>query len=507
MLRKSEYFELTDKYINSELTQPELTEFEAQMAFDSDLTSELNLHRDVEQAIAEQDVTELRNSLNQIIQNNTDSAENKDICVMDAFSFGLAEEFNSNQSNQAKLNNIGDIGHSFPKIHLFQHKIAAKENIHQFYKEQFDSPEQAQDDYQFNPFDEELFAEVQNALEETDIADIRANLSQIAQSLSSHQYSTQDIEDYIYNVMDETTRLMFDQKLSINPDLANEVELIAEVDLALAESDIMDLRASLNAIQKTEAQNGVSFKDIENYISLEMNQDEIASFEQELASNAKLQHEIALVKDIDAALVEDDIMALRVKLQSITSEIAAEKQSERSFAARFKTKRFAISTIAASLVLLLGLSGILSWQSSQNDIYSQFYSKYEATGAVRSAEMNANKTLSEALNKYENKDYQAALELFNQLIAADQNNMAGHFYSAVSLQETGKYLNAISEYQTVINNNDNLFTQQAQWYSALCYLQINDEKKAVRQFRKIAENKGFYQAKAQQVLKKIKISD
>ena len=504
MLRKSEYFELTDMYINSELTQPELNEFEAQMAFGSDLAAELNLHLDVEKAIDEQDVICLRNSLNQIIQNNTESAENKNICVMDTFNFGLAEEFNAKESNPSKLSNIDSIGHSFPKIHLFQHKIAAKENIHQFYKEQFDAVEQTQDDYQFNPFDEQLFAEVQNALEETDIADIRANLTQIARSMSSHQYSAQDIEDYIYNAMEESTRSVFEQELAINPDLANEVKLITELDFALAESDIMDLRASLNAIQKTENQHSASLKDIESYINLEMNQEEMASFEQELADSAKLQHEIALVKDIDAALVEDEIMALRLKLQNIASEIAAEKQAERSFAARFKTKRFTIPTIAASLILLIGLSGILSRHSSQNDVYSQFYSKYEAAGTVRSAEMNTNKTLADAPNKYENKDYKAALDLFNQVIANDQNNMAGHFYAAVSLQETGKYTNAINEYQTVINNNDNLFTQQAQWYSALCYLQTNDEKKAVKQFRKIAENKGFYQASALQILKKIK---
>ncbi len=77
MLRKSEYFEITDKYINSELTQPELTEFEAQMAFDSDLASELNLHRDVEQALTEKEVISLRNTLGQIVQNQADSVYNE----------------------------------------------------------------------------------------------------------------------------------------------------------------------------------------------------------------------------------------------------------------------------------------------------------------------------------------------------------------------------------------------------------------------------------------------
>jgi len=53
-----------------------------------------------------------------------------------------------------------------------------------------------------------------------------------------------------------------------------------------------------------------------------------------------------------------------------------------------------------------------------------------------------------------------------------------HFYSGASFQETGQYKNAINEYQMVINDKDNLFIEQAQWYIGLCYLQTNDSKKA-----------------------------
>jgi tetratricopeptide (TPR) repeat protein len=81
--------------------------------------------------------------------------------------------------------------------------------------------------------------------------------------------------------------------------------------------------------------------------------------------------------------------------------------------------------------------------------------------------------------------------------------MAGHFYSGVALQETGKYQNAIQQYQTVITNKDNLFMEQAQWYIGLCYLQTNENKKAYKIFRKIATNEGFYQQKADAILQKI----
>ena len=109
--------------------------------------------------------------------------------------------------------------------------------------------------------------------------------------------------------------------------------------------------------------------------------------------------------------------------------------------------------------------------------------------------------------KYENQDYTAALDLFNQVILSNPGNMAGHFYAGVSLQETGRYRNAIKEYESVIENKDNLFTEQAEWYTGLCYLQTNEDKKAFKQFKKIAQGEGFYQQKAEAILRKMKYTE
>lgn len=507
MIRNTEYFEQADKYINSEMTLPELKEFEAQMAIDSDLADELNLHIEVKQAACEKDIIDLRNNLNQIVQNNTESAYNENISVLDSFSFNLAEENLGNKLNQISTENLMNFGKSFPKIHLYQHKVAGKENIHQFYKEQFDSTIANNQEPEFSSLDEKLFDDVQSALEEIDIAELRANLKQVAQSIPAHQYSSEDIENYIQNQMDHELKVQFEEELAINASLALEVQLTKEIDMAVAESDIMDLRANLNRIQHTEIQNTASIEDLENYISNELSLEEMASFDAELASNTRLQEEINLIKNINTALAEDDVMRLRNNLHNIAAQAAAEKQNQRAFAGKFNLKRIVTSTVAASIIVLLGLSGVLTKQQSTSDIYQKFYSKYEIAGTVRSANINENKIFNLALQKFENKDYTEAINLFGQVISNDPSNMAGHFYSGISLQENGKYSSAMSEYKTVIENKDNLFTEQAEWYTGLCLLQTNENKKAYKQFKKIAESKGFYQQKANDILKKIKFSD
>ncbi len=507
MIQKSEYFEQADLYINSGLSQEKLIEFESQMAFDLDLVNEVKLQQEVQYALCEQDVIDLRNNLCQIVQNKSDiinNANNENL-----FSFDLAEEsLTGKKLNQINVDSLLDIESSFPKIHLYQHKVAAKENIHQFYKEQFNFSATSNYDDELSPFDEEILADVKAAMDENDITELRANLKQVALSMPAHKYSSEEIEDYIFNRMMPETKNMFEKELAINSSLEREVLLIKDINLAIAENDIIDLRANLNKIQHSEIQHSASIEELEKYINNELSLEQLASFEENLSSNKKLQNEIELVKDIDKALAEPDVMLLRSNLQNIAQQNVAKKQKERLFIGKFSIRHLIpYTSVAVSIIFFLAISGIFSASESSSEIYKKFYNKYEMAGTVRSADLNENITFALALQKYENKQYEEALKLFSKVVAEDPDNMASHFYSGISLQETGRYNKAIHEYETVIVNKDNLFTEQAEWYTGLCLLQTDNNKKAYKLFKKIALSKGFYQQKAELILKKINYTE
>jgi len=471
------------------------------MEFDSDLADELNLQLDVTQAVAENDIINLRNTLNQITLNQE---ENQLAGVLNAFSFGLSEEFSSFNKLASKAGaDLQNITHSFPKIHLYQHQVAGKENIHQFYKEQ-EGSDSISDEEAFSAYEEDIFSEVRNALEESDILDIRANLKQIAQSLPDHQYSSQDIDNYILNLMDPQEKIMFENELSVNPALAHDLQLIKDLDLACQENDIISLRASLTEIQKAEFNPTSRIQEIEGYIYDELSEEEMASFEAELTANKGLAEEIELVRNVDRAIAENDVMSLRNNLQDIAGSIAAEKQTQQSVFNRFIARKVIISSVAASLILLLGITGLLTRQASEDKLYQKFYAAYQTTGINRSAGLAANPDMSAALQKFDNKEYANAAELFQKVINQNPHDPAASFYAGAALQEIGKYPNAINRYMAVIENKDNMFFEQAQWYIGLCYLQTNDTKKAYKHFKKIAENQGFYQEKAQAIIRKMK---
>ena len=67
MIRKSDYIEQIDKYLNEELEQPELSLFEIQVDSDSDLAEDINLLKEIDGAIAESELIALRKNINAIL--------------------------------------------------------------------------------------------------------------------------------------------------------------------------------------------------------------------------------------------------------------------------------------------------------------------------------------------------------------------------------------------------------------------------------------------------------
>lgn len=69
---------------------------------------------------------------------------------------------------------------------------------------------------------------------------------------------------------------MIAQEMMINEALAAEIELFGEIDMAIAESDIMGLRASLGEIMGVETSHTRSVNEIDDYITGSLDDSELA---------------------------------------------------------------------------------------------------------------------------------------------------------------------------------------------------------------------------------------
>lgn len=505
MIRKSNISQYIDRFLSQELTGDELKEFNAERAINPDIQEELELQQEIEEAIQETDVMELRNNLQAIM--NQESQKQETLAEDKQYSFELSEDVSSFKEfkSPVSISDIISFGQSLPKLHLAQHKVAEKENIHQFYKEQFDQSNSADDEFALTPEDEALFNEVQQAIAENDVADLRANLQQIAANMPAHEFSTTEIDQYINQELDSGRLKELEEELAINDGLKQDIEFSLELDQAVGEVDIMDLRASLQNIRETESSTSRKMAEIDQFINQELSEAEQDSFETELSNNPDLAAELELHREIEASLQEQDIMNLREKLGRISKDIIQQKRKERSFIARIPNSRIAVATIAASLILLISISSLLSRHKAVNEqeLYSEYFRPYEATGIFRSNDSNLDNKLSLALHEYNEDNYTKAVSLFQDVLKYDKDNPVGNFYQAMALQELGQYDQAIASYSQVIKAKNNLFIEQAEWYTALCLLQNDNRKKAGKQFQRIADNKGYYSDKASAILRKL----
>lgn len=205
---------------------------------------------------------------------------------------------------------------------------------------------------------------------------------------------------------------------------------------------------------------------IERYNAGEMSDEEKKWFQKELTGNDKLRNEVNLRKSTDEVLKHQDIISLRDKLSVI------EKRSKESIANR-KSKKAALAKYAALVAGLILVGSVTLFQSkniSNDEVMSRYYERYEPTTTLRSGNYEADNDFSQAVVLYKSNDYFNAALLFSKVLESSPNYMQSQFLHGVSKFEVEQYPDAERSLSSVINDNDNYFIENAQWYLALCYV-------------------------------------
>lgn len=242
---------------------------------------------------------------------------------------------------------------------------------------------------------------------------------------------------------------------------------------------------------------------IDRFLSGEMNKQECLDFQQQVERLPELARELQLERDIISSLEDQDVVAFRKKLIQINSERKQPVTEMKTKTAFYKEKWYLIAATAAVLILLGGSLSVLVPRSYSNQhLFKMYYSSDNTLEVTRSG--NAN--LVEAIREFQQKDFDAAGELFSDILREDGSNIAIRFYAGIASIETGKIDNAISSFKYIINDDNNLYIEHAQWYLGLCYLRNDQSDKAISQFHEIAENpNSYYKAEALKILEKVQV--
>ena len=351
------------------------------------------------------------------------------------------------------------------------------------------------------------------------------------------------IEKFLHHELTEEELKKFRRELATNPGLKEDVELHSQVEKAVQQKDIMNLRAHLQRISGREepeqkdyifalSEELSSFKKPgQPFSSLDIQKMKagmplLHMFRHNRALNEQVHPDIPvpaagkeefirhlnnplcgnpdLDRDIHSAIREEDILQLREQLSLINEAFKQEKRRKRSMFIPFSRSKAAILSIAASVIIIFCLNGVISRNngSGNTDLYKSFYQPYPASATTRSG--HGDNGMQLALKQFNNVNYDEALRFFEELRKKDAGNPAINFYSGMACEEKGRFKEAITFYRQVIEEKHNLFVEQAEWYSGLCYLRTNN-KQAYDQLSKIAEKNGYYSPQATALLKKMEI--
>jgi hypothetical protein len=492
MTHNTNFFDLIEDYCLNQLEVEIKLQFEAELLVNPELRNEMELWTEIQSAIEEKEILTLRDKLEKV------TLQNKPVACYNE-SFDLLNDFSDVQEiseilSPEELINFYD---SLPKVHAYHHISATNENIHHFYKKQNGSEVKSVEndliDFDFSEFDG-----LEEAILEKDILQFRQTLKQVAKSVEP-QFTVEEIDEYINGELNETDLFDFERDLFQNRSLRDEVKLHKDIDLAVQESDVMNLRNQMSNILQTETSWNVSEKSIEDYIDGVLEGELLDEFNFELQDNTDLMAEVELRRQVNDSIMEKDIFDLRKELKTIKESSEVKKVKMIIPETKIGQINFWRSSVAI-LVVLLGIAGVLrNGVVSVKNTYDNYYVAPEwSPERSLSAEVSL---LQKANMLYLDADYAKVVKL-----ESAKENPVLEFYKSASFQNLNKFNEAIAGYTKVINHGDNLFIEEAEWYRSLCYLKLGNQAMAKQELLAVIERKGHFEKDAKAVLRRIKYS-
>ena len=240
------------------------------------------------------------------------------------------------------------------------------------------------------------------------------------------------------------------------------------------------------------------------YLCESMPSDELEELEHRLEEDEELHQELVFYKDLREAVSEDDVMAYRSQIGDLFEK--KKQEGTRGSPGRWYRRRTSAMALAAGFTLLLaiismvymtrGVSGNLGQK-----VFMEHYKSYPAVVQTRSAGNQEAGLRQEAFRLYEEQQWSAAGDAFEQLLTQDKSSLEAHFYMALVQLEMDREEKALYHFEEVLYPGPSLYYDQALWYSGLTLMKAGRLEEAEPFFRKLKRQKGWKSEEAASILK------
>ncbi|MCX7986340.1 MAG: hypothetical protein N2662_05325 [Bacteroidales bacterium] len=211
--------------------------------------------------------------------------------------------------------------------------------------------------------------------------------------------------------------------------------------------------------------------------------------------------------EIEQILQDTQKQDFILTLQKVHAEYTGKNKSHHTLLLGKKGIRTAYLSIAASLVILLGIFGVIRftmYTSGKNyeDIFFKYYQTYPISYQSRSMQnVGEENLINMAIQAYENKEYYKAITLFSNIETSIPDcTLMASFYKGVSCIEVSDYKNALQSFNRVITAPYNSYTANAHWYIALTWLKLNNADESIKHLNWLVRNDRQLNEKAEEIL-------
>ncbi len=304
------------------------------------------------------------------------------------------------------------------------------------------------------------------------------------------------IEDDIMNFRRQLERIgVRNSNLTLLAPMVVAEEITPEIDKAILEQDIIALRGQLKRIHSTV---------IEEVNAAPVNFDMPADIEpEEIEVNLKDARISALLADIDKAIIEEEVMTLRSKLEVIGEKALTGKKT---INIRRRIVAYASSAVAAVFIILMAgyifLNQNSSDSASSEQTFSKYFQAYDGISTRRGPSENGKSVIELGIQKFNNGDYANAYELFEACMNDSNPTQVVKLYAGSCAYFLGNPDNALRLFSNW--DPESPYVDAVNWFSAGCYLQKNNIEKAKTILTDLASDTSHdYYREASELLKKV----
>lgn len=136
----------------------------------------------------------------------------------------------------------------------------------------------------------------------------------------------------------------------------------------------------------------------------------------------------------------------------------------------------------------------------ENGLSAQFANKEEASNTLskrlQDRDYYAHEIIKDAMETFNKKQFAETVNLLELLKNYNKDDVNAQFYLGMSYFHLADYNKALSHFEKAKHNDVNIFLQESEFYTALCYKKTGKTKEANVLFKQIVNMKLFYAERA-----------